>query len=118
MNTDHFKDTLTEEKKLVEKELHELGWKNKETGEWETTGDTMDVTTPMQDANEAGDQIEELEERQSETVALEARLKDIQDALIKIDKGTYGVCEVSGDQIEEDRLEANPAARTCKAHTA
>ena len=30
--------------------------------------------------------------------------------------GTYGTCEVSGEQIEEDRLEADPAARTCKAH--
>ena len=30
--------------------------------------------------------------------------------------GTYGSCEISGEAIEVERLEANPAARTCKAH--
>ena len=38
------------------------------------------------------------------------------DALERIEKGTYGICEVGNEEIEEDRLNANPAARTCKAH--
>ena len=37
-------------------------------------------------------------------------------ALEKIEKGEYGTCEVCAAEIEEDRLEANPSARTCKAH--
>jgi RNA polymerase-binding transcription factor DksA len=45
-------------------------------------------------------------------------LNTVVHALGKIEAGTYGVCEVSGMDIEEDRLEANPAARTCKAHMA
>ena len=118
MNTEHFKGKLEEELTLVEKELNELGWKNKETGEWETTGNTLDVATPMADSNEAADQLEELAERQSETATLEARRTDVKDALGKIAGDTYGVCETGGEQIEEDRLEANPAARTCKAHMA
>jgi RNA polymerase-binding transcription factor DksA len=49
---------------------------------------------------------------------LELRLKDINDALNKIERadGSYGKCETSGEMIEEDRLMANPAARTCKLH--
>ena len=36
--------------------------------------------------------------------------------LKKIEEGSFGVCEINGDKIEEDRLLANPAARTCKKH--
>jgi DnaK suppressor protein len=116
MNTDHFKRTLEAELQVVEQELNELGWKNPETGEYEATGDTLDVTTPMADSNEAADQLEEYQERQGETSTLEARRKDVIDALAKIKDGSYGICEIGGEKIEEDRLEANPAARTCKAH--
>jgi DnaK suppressor protein len=70
----------------------------------------------MADENEAADQLEDFEERQAETATLQERRTEIKDALTKIDDGKYGICEVSGEEIEEDRLEANPAARTCKAH--
>ena len=50
------------------------------------------------------------------TTTLQARLTDVNVALGKIENGTYGICEVSGEPIEADRLEANPAARTNKAH--
>jgi RNA polymerase-binding transcription factor DksA len=33
-----------------------------------------------------------------------------------MDSGSYGKCEVCGKAIEADRLEANPAAPTCKEH--
>jgi DnaK suppressor protein len=38
-------------------------------------------------------------------------LRDIDDALVKIDDGTYGVCEGTGDPIDRSRLEAKPEAR-------
>ena len=34
------------------------------------------------------------------------------DALEKIEAGKYGICEVSGEEIEADRLEAYPSAKT------
>ena len=35
----------------------------------------------------------------------------------KIEDGSYGTCETGNDHpIEKERLDANPAARTCKAH--
>jgi RNA polymerase-binding transcription factor DksA len=47
---------------------------------------------------------------------LEGRRTDVKEALDKIEEGRFGICEECGEKIEEDRLEANPSARTCKAH--
>ncbi|MGI6778050.1 MAG: TraR/DksA C4-type zinc finger protein [Acetivibrionales bacterium] len=41
-------------------------------------------------------------------------LWEINHALEKIDKGTYGKCELCGKQIIKERLEAIPYARVCK----
>jgi DnaK suppressor protein len=49
---------------------------------------------------------------------LRTQLDDVQRALGKLDAGTYGRCEVCGEPIAEDRLEALPAARFCMAHAA
>jgi RNA polymerase-binding transcription factor DksA len=45
-------------------------------------------------------------------------LYEIEEALKRIDAGTYGVCEMSGEKIAQARLEALPFARytvTCQA---
>jgi DnaK suppressor protein len=49
---------------------------------------------------------------------LEARHTDVADALEKMDEGVYGLCEECDEPIDLDRLQANPAARTCKKHAA
>ena len=43
-------------------------------------------------------------------------LRDVDDALTKLDAGSYGLCEVCGRPIAEARLEAMPSARTCIEH--
>jgi len=40
-------------------------------------------------------------------------LKDIEDALDKIEAGTYGICEECGKPISEARLKVLPTARLC-----
>jgi DnaK suppressor protein len=40
-------------------------------------------------------------------------LKEIDDALQRIEHGTYGICEGTGKQIQKARLEAQPWARYC-----
>jgi RNA polymerase-binding protein DksA len=40
-------------------------------------------------------------------------LKEIDDALQRIEQGTYGICEGTGRQIQKARLEAQPWARYC-----
>lgn len=42
-----------------------------------------------------------------------ANLAEIDDALVKIEAGTYGRCEDCGDSIPEARLEAMASARYC-----
>lgn len=46
----------------------------------------------------------------------ERLLEEIDAALKRIDDGSYGVCEVDGDPIEFDRLQALPWARTHLKH--
>lgn len=48
--------------------------------------------------------------------SLRETLADIDNALVKIDAGTYGVCEQCGKPIGADRLEAMPVARLCIEH--
>lgn len=112
-----FKSRLENELKVVEEELKTVGVQNpKNPSDWEAKETAMDVMTPMADENESADKIEEYTENRAINDTLEVRYNNIKRALAKIEDGTYGTCEISGDQIEEDRLEANPAARTCKEH--
>jgi RNA polymerase-binding transcription factor DksA len=46
----------------------------------------------------------------------EQHLAEIDAALARIDDGTYGTCEVCGQEIPDERLRARPAARTCITH--
>lgn len=39
------------------------------------------------------------------------RIIEINDALKRMEKGTYGICEMSGEEISEDRLKAMPTAK-------
>lgn len=115
MNTEHFKEKLEEEQALITKELGEIAVEGAD-GLWSAKDPQMDVMSPAAEPNEAADKIEELDERGEEVTTLSARLADVRLALEHIETGTYGVCEVCNQAIEEERLEANPAARTCMAH--
>ena len=115
MNTEHFKEKLEEERALITKELGEIAVEG-ENGLWSPKDPHMDVMPPQAEPNEAADKLEELDERGEEVTTLSARLSDVTNALANIEQGTYGICEVGGEEIEEERLEANPAARTCIQH--
>jgi RNA polymerase-binding transcription factor len=43
-------------------------------------------------------------------------LVEVDAALARVAAGTYGVCEVCGEPITPERLEARPAARRCLRH--
>ncbi len=42
-------------------------------------------------------------------------IAEIDDALNRIENGTYGICEIGGEQILKQRLEAIPWGRCCTA---
>jgi len=43
-------------------------------------------------------------------------LRDVDDTLERIDKGTFGLCSVCHDPIEADRIAADPLLRNCLDH--
>lgn len=104
---------LQDEAALLTKELTELGVENAaRTDDW--------IAVPEKnfyaDENVRADRSEDWIERQGEVSALETRLANVHRALDKITSGTYGACEVCAAPISEERLNANPAARTCQEH--
>lgn len=113
MNTQNYKLKLKEEKKLLEGELSELGKVDK-TGDWEATPDNENTNQDVPDEGDLAERSEDYEERSSKLNLLETRLSDINKAIEKIEGESYGICENCKNEIEEDRLEVNPAARTCK----
>lgn len=115
LDTNKFKGLLEAEKAKLEAELATIGRKNPNNPEdWEAVQGETNVD--YADRNEMGDAIEQYEENTGILKQLETRLNNVNKSLQAIEEGTYGICSVSGQPIELDRLEANPAAQTCKAH--
>ena len=86
------------------------------SGDWQAS--TRDFAKTEADPSDAADNIEELATRVPLVEELETRRKEVDAALKKMKKGTYGLCDVCSGEIPLDRLEANPAAATCITHTA
>ena len=49
---------------------------------------------------------------------IERELARVDDALARIDAGTYGTCTACGEQINPERLRADPTAHQCATHPA
>ena len=113
MQKELYKEKLEQEKKILEEELGSLGKVDK-TGEWEAVPESETNTQEVQDEADMAERAEDYEERSIKLFRLENRLDDVNKALEQIETDTYGICEKCSNEIEEDRMEANPAARTCK----
>jgi RNA polymerase-binding transcription factor DksA len=96
-------------------ELESIGTHDTQNDNWEARPDPEESAADA-DENESADYNEGFEERRATLETLEQEYHDIKRALAKIESGTYGICEISGEPIEEKRLLARPDARTCIAH--
>lgn len=72
--------------------------------------------TPPQFEEEPGledemNEAEEMANQSSIAQQLRQRLAEVEHALHKIEKGTYGICEETGEPIPQEVLEVNPEAR-------
>jgi RNA polymerase-binding transcription factor DksA len=115
IDTDHFKTKLEQEKLELEAELEKVGRKNPDNpSDWEARPAEHDVS--QADENIVADAISDFEDASAVVSTLESRYKDVKSGLDKIKHKVYGKCQVCQKEIEVDRLEANPAARTCKEH--
>lgn len=106
---------LEAERGSLEEDLASHGRAIPETGDWQGTSGGLQGEEP--DPTDAADQIEELITNVPLVEELEGRYKDVRRAIQKIEKGKYGICETCNEEIPMDRLEANPAARTCIEHS-
>ncbi|MFA5742411.1 MAG: TraR/DksA family transcriptional regulator [Candidatus Paceibacterota bacterium] len=106
------KSELEQKKDALRKELS--GFAN------ESPGDKKDWNAryPQFEGSGLEDEADEVEEYGSllsiEKI-MEKKLKDIDAALEKIEKNTYGICEKCGVEISQARLEVCPEARWCSS---
>lgn len=101
------KEKLLQEKAHLEQELSVFAKKTDANGNYDTQME--EIGTDMEDnTTEVEDYVDNLGLEQN----LETQLKDVNDALEKMRKGTYGICEKTGEEIHTDRLMVYPSART------
>ena len=106
MDPETARERLREEQKRVEGLVQEL---RSELGAGEEPAELADYD--QHPADSASDTFER--ERDLGLLEdLEEELAEIEAALDRIDNGTYGIDEVTGEPIDDARLEAFPVART------
>jgi RNA polymerase-binding transcription factor DksA len=116
MNTAHYKDLLLKEQDRLVEAMQTMGQLSDiVSGHWETHTDETENKETEPDA--LADKYEEETTNEGVLDTLEERLKEITDALGRIENGTYGKCSVCGKEIEKEKLEANPATTTCLEHS-
>jgi RNA polymerase-binding transcription factor DksA len=106
-----YKELLEKEEDRLIESMSFLGhMSNDATGEW-----TVDISKPedIREFDNESDRMEEAATNESILETLEERLKEVRNALAKIEKGDYGKCEICQKEIEEDKLKANPATTKC-----
>lgn len=103
--------SLEAERDSLDEELATHG--KKVGGDWKGSSESKGEEP---DPNDAADNIEELATNVPLVEELEARHREVDKAIAKMKKGTYGTCDVCKAEIPLDRLEANPAATTCVNH--
>ena len=101
------KEMLLSRKAKLEDALSKFAVRTDIPGEYETRMEA--IGTDMDDnATEVEGYVDNIAVESN----LEKELRDVIDALEKMDAGTYGICENTGKEIDIDRLRAYPAART------
>jgi RNA polymerase-binding transcription factor DksA len=120
IDLNYFKKKLEEEKHKLEEELRTTSIRNpKDERDYQATYPEKNGPEKMEaDDLDVAESMEEYQERYDLNDVLEKRLNNVKDALKAIEDNTYGWCNVGGTphEIEEERLNANPAATTCINH--
>jgi len=110
-----FRSQLLKEKKELETEFHV----NDSFGfDWQHPHESVGELSSYD--NHPADEGTELYEREKDLALKEHathRLDNINRALTAMDNGTYGTCEVCGEDIPYERLEALPNTTFCKEHS-
>lgn len=107
--TEELKKQLLAEKKELEENIGRIARPvDKKEGDYETTFDEIGY-----DREDNATEVDQYSDNLSVETTLEKRLQDIIDALERMEKGAYGICDNCQKEIDIERLRANPAAKTC-----
>ena len=99
-----FRQLLEIEQRQLQSELSELGFGENGGLDYDPNfADSSQVTAERGEAEALAGQLKE-------------SLDEIDQALARLENGTYGRCEVCGVAIQPARLEAMPASRFCIDH--
>lgn len=102
------KEKLLAEKAHFEEELGRIAKPTQAEGDYETS-----FTEIGTDEDENASEVEEYADNLALATNLEKQLKEITEALERIDNGSYGICENCAKEISIERLRAYPAAKRC-----
>ncbi len=109
--TQQFKKALEVKKVAIEKQLEGFAKKDsKLKGDYDTKFPDFGAE---QSIDESALEVAEYEASLSIEHTLELGLRDINEALERIDQGTYGMCGNCHQEIDIKRLEIFPEAKTC-----
>jgi len=108
VNTNEFRERLVQERARVANAISYLHEDNSRSLEDEAEEETFDQHPADAASITLGREIDTTLEENSEQV-----LRAIDDALARIEAGTYGTCGRCGNAISEARLEAMPYANKC-----
>jgi len=108
-------DLLNELKAQLEEKEADLENELKLLEEEDSFKDTSRTVGNAEEADEAYEETSHLETQLKKKTAEES-LGLVEKALAKIEDGTYGICEVGGEPIDEARLKAMPEADNCVDH--
>ncbi len=108
LNLKQLRSRLESEQKRLIDELEQL----------EASGQPAEVRregSPFGKREEEATESFELEKRLALENQVSANLAKVKLALLKFEKGTYGLCDICGQPITPERLEALPQANLCMA---
>jgi RNA polymerase-binding protein DksA len=113
-DAEHFKRLLLEKRREILKNVSEIEDGALKKSHLDATGDLSSMPIHMADL---GTDNYEQEFALGLMDSERKLLREIDDALERIEQGIYGICEGTGKQIPKARLEAQPWARHCVEYT-
>ena len=108
IDTEHYRKRLLDERERVQEAIDYLHEEN--------SGSLEDETQEIPSDNHPGDFASVTFDREMDYTLEENEgrlLKDIDAALVRIDNGTFGICQSCGKPIDPERLEALPYTTQC-----
>lgn len=114
MDTSEARQRLRDERSRLERLREEAG----EGLAQEQDAGQAELTPLDQHPADAATNLHDREVGQSVVGGLDTGIAEIDEALHRLDAGTYGHCQDCGEPIPDERLEAVPATRYCTVHQA